>query len=222
MQQKLFTTPESFYTKNTLTPTILLQQQQTPFTPNKNKNMLRQKPITPHVFILKQHKKRTASLLHQKRFCFTNTCTPEAEAFYTRNILHQTAFSPEKVFTESFYTKGLLHHQFVHQKPFAPQSFDTKEMLHPTDFTPADAFSTTRLLRQKPFTPHAIYIRIFVAPHKAQSEYAHTTHFGVQSTIRLRTFKALACKTQKECTASPIVRCKTLYIAPAQPFEAKH
>lgn len=68
-------------------------------------------------------------------------------------------------------------------------------MLRRTDFTPADGFSTTPLLRQKPFMHHAKHNR--------------NTHIqrnpGVQSTIQLRTFKALACKTQK--TALPAQLC---------------
>lgn len=47
-------------------------------------------------------------------------CAPEAEAFYTRNILGQTAFSPDML-----YAKGLLYTQpstfyiFLHQTPCA-------------------------------------------------------------------------------------------------------
>lgn len=138
LQPKLFTTSQSFYTKNSFTPTILLQQKQKVFT-QKTETFCATSTLhltfysgnntssPPETFLLHKHlHTRSRSLLHQKHV--------KPNSFFTRK-----GVSPK---VESFYTKGLLHHQFytrnpLHHNPLTPKTCCTPQILHPQmDFPP--------------------------------------------------------------------------------------
>ena len=72
-------------------------------------------------------------------------------SFYTRNLLHQTPFTPN-----TLYINRLLHHTFHTQLShlsytFTPTSFYTRHLLPQPAFT-RDTFYTNQLLHQTPFT----------------------------------------------------------------------
>ena len=176
LQQKLFTTPESFYTKNTLTPTILLQQKQTPFAPNKNKNMLRQKPITPHVFILETTQETYSKPSPPETFLLHKHLHTRS-----RSLLHQKHFTPN-----SFFTRKGFHRKFLHQRTFAPPVFTpealcTTILWHQRNVAPHRFYTCRCIFHHTPFTPKALY----TTRHLHQN-FCCTA----QSTIGIRTYNA--------------------------------
>lgn len=122
-------------------------------------------------------------------------------------MLNKTVFSPEKVFTES--------RKFLHQRTFTPPVLHQK---HP------EALCTTILWHQKHVAPHRFYTcrwifhhtsftpKALYAPRKAQSEYAHTTQPWSAKHHTTTHIQGPGMQNTKDCTASPIVWCKTRYV----------
>ena len=96
-------------------------------------------------------------------------CTPESEAFYTRNILHQAVFHQKR-----FTPKAFLRHSLL---PFTPEALCkcsdiTPHRISPTHFT-ARAFYSKSFLHQKPY--HAKRKRHARIQHAKYSSLRYST-----------------------------------------------